>query len=92
MFSPVAFSLLVLGVVLFAIFVRQTTDYVPESRFRLWTTRAAVAVIILWFMAGSTNQIAMQRGRGLGHVLLSPSFGRGIVAILLIWIVFRDEL
>ena len=92
MFSPVGVSLLVLGVVLFAIFVRETTDYMPESRFRSWTTRAAVAVIILWFAVGLINQIATQRGRGLAHVLLSRSFGRGVIAIFLIWIVFRDEL
>ena len=92
MFSPTGMGLVVIGVVLFAIFVRETTEYIPESRFRLWTTRLAVAVIILWFAAGLTNQVSMQRGRGFAYILLSRSFGRGIAAILLVWIVFRDEL
>ena len=84
-------SLFVLGVVLFAIFVRETTNYIPESRFRLWTTRAAVTVIILWFAIGLANQFEIQRGRGLAYVLLSRSFLRGVAAILVIWFAFRDE-
>ena len=92
MFSPIGMGLVVIGVVLFAIFVRETTDYMPESRFRLWTTRSAVAVIILWFAVGLTNQVAMRRGRGLAYILLSRGFVRCVAAILLIWLVFRDEL
>jgi hypothetical protein len=87
-FTPMAAMLFVLGVVAFAIAVREVTEYSPESPARLWTTRGAVGIIMLWFTSGLL--MAMRHG-GWG-VLLSRSFGRGVLAIVLLCIVFRDEL
>lgn len=92
MIPPIGISLFVLSVVAFAIVVRETTEYAPESPFRLWTTRVAVLVIMLWFATGLFQNAAMRRGHSLVYVLLSRSFVRGLFAILFIWAVFRDEL
>ena len=90
MFSSIAFTVLVLGVVVFAILVRQATDYTPESPFRIWTTRATVVILTPWFANGLLGEMAMAHGRS--SILLSRSFLRGVIAIVLIWGVFRDEL
>jgi hypothetical protein len=92
MFSPIEISLLVLTVVAFAIMVRETTEYSPESAFRLWTTRLAVLVIMVWFATGLFQQVTTRQGHSLIYVLLSRGFVRGLFAILFIWVVFRDEL
>jgi hypothetical protein len=92
MFMPIGFSLLVLTVVGFALVVRETTEYDPTSPFRLWTTRAAVGFVILWFATGLGQSIALRGNRSLAYVLFSRGFTRGVLAILLMWAVFRDEL
>lgn len=91
MFTPIGLSLLVLGVVLFAVVVRETTEYAPTSPFRLWTTRAAVGAVILWFATGLGQTVALRGHHSLAYVLFSRGFMRGIAAILVIWIVFRDD-
>jgi hypothetical protein len=92
MFTPIGLSLLVLTVVGFALVVRETTDYDPTSPFRLWTTRVAVGVVMLWFATGLGQAVTFRGHQSLAYVLLSRSFVRGIVSIILIWAVFRDEL
>lgn len=82
-------TLVVLTVVVVAIAVRSATDYSPGSSVRVWVTRIAVAVIILWFAAGLIEHIRLERS---WYVVLSRSFVRGIIAILIVWFAFRDEL
>jgi hypothetical protein len=91
LFTPIGFSLLVLAVVGFALVVRETTDYDPTSPFRLWTTRAAVGLVVLWFATGLGQSIALRGNRSLAYVLFSNGVTRGVFAILVIWVVFRDE-
>ena len=92
MISPIGISLLVLGVAGFAIVVRETTEYDPQSPFRLWTTRVAVLIVMLWFATGLFQNVTTRQDHSLLYVLLSRSFIRGTFAILFIWAVFRDEL
>lgn len=82
-------TLVVLTVVLVAIAVRSATEYSPGSPVRLWATRIAVAVIILWFTAGLIEHLRLERS---WYVVLSRSFVRGVIAILIVWFAFRDEL
>jgi hypothetical protein len=82
-------TLVVLTVVLVAIAVRSATEYSPGSSARLWITRIAVAAIILWFAAGLIEHIRLERS---WYVVLSRSFVRGVIAILIVWFAFRDEL
>ena len=82
-------TLVVLTVVLVAIAVRSATEYSPGSAARFWVTWIAVAVIILWFAAGLIEHIRLERS---WYVVLSRSFVRGVLAILIVWFVSRDEL
>lgn len=82
-------TLVVLTVVLVAIAVRSATEYSPGSSVRLWITRIAVAAIILWFAAGLIEHIRLERS---WYLVLSRSFVRGVIAILIVWFAFRDEL
>jgi hypothetical protein len=84
-----ALSLMVFAVVAAAIVIRNATKYSPESPLRLWTTRLAVAAIVFWSAVGMQRQLAQH---DLIDLLLSRSFIRAIFAILLVWLVFRDEL
>ena len=83
-------ALLVLTVVVIAMVVRDATQYSPDSRARLWATRMAVITIILWFTTGLLHEITVRHGPF--DLLLSRGFGRSILAIFLVWLVFRDEL
>jgi hypothetical protein len=83
-------ALLVLTVVVIAMAIRDATQYSPDSRARLWATRVAVFTIILWFTTGLLHEIAVRHGAL--SLFLSRGFGRSILAIFLVWLVFRDEL
>jgi hypothetical protein len=50
----------------------------------------SVLTIILWFAGGLLREIAVRHGAF--DLLLSQGFGKGILAIFLVWLVFRDEL
>jgi hypothetical protein len=82
-------TLVVFGVVVVAIVIRNATEHTPESPVRLWTTRVSVATIMLWFATGLLREIHLRHG--VFDLVLSRSFGRGILAIVLVWLVFRDE-
>ena len=83
-------ALFVLSVVVVAMVIRDATQYSPENPARLWATRVAVATIIFWFAGGLLREIAVKHGAF--DLLLSQGFGKGILAIFLVWLVFRDEL
>lgn len=89
MFIAVVSALFVLTVVVVAMVIRDATQYSPESPARLWATRVAVATIILWFASGLLRQITARNGGS--DLLLSPGFLRGIFAIVMVWLVYRDE-
>lgn len=85
--------LFVLAVVGFTVFVRETTELTPDDPVRVWMTRTTIAVLILWFALGVIFEARVRYQRhGIFDVLLSRGIGRGILAILLILFVFRDEL
>jgi len=90
MLTATVTSLLVLGIVVVVIVIRASTDYTPESPIRLWATRLAVATIILWLASGLFYQVSTRSS--LVGLILSRGFTRSIIAILLVWMVFRDEL
>lgn len=83
-------SLVVFGLVATVIWIRYATQYSPESPVRLWATRVAVAVILLWL--GSGLLYPPSSTHNLFGLILSRRFGRCLWAILLVWAVFRDEL
>jgi len=90
MLTATVTSLLVLGIVVVVIVIRASTDYSPESPIRVWATRLAVATIILWLAGGLFYQVSTRSS--LVGLILSRGFTRSIIAILLVWMVFRDEL
>ena len=90
MANPMVGTLLVLSIVAATIVIRYATDYTPDSLVRVWATRVAVITIILWFAIGLQNQIATRHN--IFDLLTTRAFGRGILAIVLIWVIFRDEL
>jgi hypothetical protein len=80
--------LLVLTIVALAIVIRETTSQTPDCWGRIWVTRAAILTIVVWFAAGLAREIAT---RGLFGAVISRTFGRGILAVVLVWLAFRDE-
>ena len=87
MFTPVGVMLSLLFMVIFAIIVRETTELIPDSPFRLWVTRIAVSLIVIWFGSGLVFGVVIRR-HNLVDVLLSDS----VTAIILLLVIFRDEL
>jgi len=90
MFPATFFTLVVLGVVVCALLIRYVTEYSPESPVRRWATRGAVAAISLWFASVLTQEAKVQHS--LFDLVLSRRFIRGIVAVVLVWSVYGDEL
>lgn len=89
MLTTILVTLFVFTTVVVVMVIRDATQYSPESRLRLWATRTAVATIILWFAGGLIIE-ARTRGSVL-ELLTSRTFFRSILAIFLVWLVFRDE-
>jgi hypothetical protein len=90
MFTATVVTLAVFGVVVVVMVIRDATQYSPESPVRLWATRVAVATIMLWFASGLLQEIRMRHS--VFDLVGSRSFDQGILAIMLVWLVFRDEL
>jgi len=90
MLTATVTSLIVFGIVVVVIVIRASTDYTPDSPIRVWATRLAVATIILWLAGGLFYQVNTRSS--LVGLILSRGFTRSIIAILLVWMVFRDEL
>jgi anaerobic C4-dicarboxylate transporter len=88
--TTILITLFVFSTVVVVIVIRDATQYSPESRLRLWATRTAVAVIILWFASGLL--VEMKTRLSVSEFLTSRTFFRGILAIVLVWLTFRDEL
>jgi len=88
--STILITLFVFSTVVVVMVIRDATQYSPESRLRLWATRIAVAVIIFWFAGGLLVQ--MKTRPSVFELLTSRTFFRGILAIILVWLTFRDEL
>ena len=93
MFTPLGVMLFVLAVVAVTVFVRETTELTPDDPVRVWMTRATVVILVLWFGLGALFEAKMRYQRhGIFDALLSRGVSRGILAALLILVVFRDEL
>jgi len=88
--ASTAITLVVLGIVVVAIVTRTTTEYSPKAPIRLWVTRLAAAAIVLWLARGLLYQIGTRSS--FFDLVLSRSFTRAVVGILLVLVVFRDEL
>jgi hypothetical protein len=84
-------TLLVLTMVVGAMVIRDAAQYSPESAARRWCNAGGSAAIILWFASGLLLEITTPH-RPLPTFLLSRTFVRDILAIVLVWLVFRDEL
>ncbi len=90
MFGSTIAALIVFGVVVVAIFIRDGTKYSPESLTRLWATRRAVASIILWLAGGLLFGVIHTR-HDVFWWSTAPGAFRAVAAIVLVWLVFRDE-
>ena len=82
-------TLIVLVVVLVAVVIRDTTEFSPASPTRLWATRIAVFTIIIWFITGLVLQV--RATHSMWRLVGTRSFDNAIVAIVVVWWVFRDE-
>lgn len=89
MLTATLVTLVVLSIVVVVMVIRYATKYSPESPVRLWATRVAVATIMLWFASGLLHETRVQHS--FFDLVLSRRFGRFTIAILLVWLVFRDE-
>jgi hypothetical protein len=88
--ASTAITLVVLGIVLVAILTRAATEYSPESPIRLWVTRLAVAATVMWLARGLFYQINARSS--FFDLVLSRSFARAVIGILLVLLVFGNEL
>ena len=89
-YSATIFSAVVFSVVVFAMVVRYSTQYSPDSSAGLWATRLAVIAITLWFVSMFGLEAKVQHG--IFGLLSSRRLVRGVVALILVWSVFGDEL